>query len=254
MKLSEQTYLVRQALTRLWSSDRRMEPSPDALAVINAAFWAQSAIGRALLRRYHESRFDVSTLVEAALEQSPESPDDLICRVFESFLDSLNKKDASHDKRGGRQRPPAKRKYKPRPAPPVPPMPPAPPTLSVTALCGFCKAPIKLPRSKEFVLCCYKCGLELHGINEGGEAQLTVVEASIPGIPGTLAEAYKVIGLPISTSVDAVKDAYRRKLKLAHPDRFHGRTAHLQEIAARLTLALNLAFEMIKSNSLASTA
>jgi DnaJ-domain-containing protein 1 len=80
------------------------------------------------------------------------------------------------------------------------------------------------------------------------------VEASIPGIPGTLAEAYKVIGLPIYTSIDAVKNAYRRKLKLVHPDRFHERAAHLQEIAARLTLALNLAFEMIEASSLASMA
>ncbi|MBN2049635.1 MAG: J domain-containing protein [Spirochaetales bacterium] len=64
-------------------------------------------------------------------------------------------------------------------------------------------------------------------------------------IPETLRKDYETLGLPPGAPFDAVKKAYREKLRAYHPD-LHAAEAGKQREATEITQKLILAFRRIK--------
>ena len=64
--------------------------------------------------------------------------------------------------------------------------------------------------------------------------------------PVTLDEAYKLLGVSPSASLDEINKAYREKMSKSHPDKVSHLSEELQEKAVELTLKLNEAFDIIK--------
>jgi len=66
--------------------------------------------------------------------------------------------------------------------------------------------------------------------------------------PLTLNEAYKILGVKSSSSLDEISKAYKEKMIKSHPDKVSHLSHELQETAKELTLKLNEAFDLIKKN------
>jgi DnaJ-domain-containing protein 1 len=64
----------------------------------------------------------------------------------------------------------------------------------------------------------------------------------------TLDEAYKVLGVKNSSSLDEISKAYKEKMIMSHPDKVSHLSIELQEKAKELTLRLNDAFDLIKKS------
>ena len=64
----------------------------------------------------------------------------------------------------------------------------------------------------------------------------------------TLDEAYRILGVKSSSSMDEISKAYKDKMIKSHPDKVSHLSHELQEKAQELTLRLNNAFDLIKNS------
>ncbi len=64
----------------------------------------------------------------------------------------------------------------------------------------------------------------------------------------TLADAYKVLEINANTDIEAIKTAYKTKIKEYHPDKVQTMGKEIQEIANRKTKEINDAYNLIKKH------
>ncbi|OWY73156.1 hypothetical protein B7486_02055 [cyanobacterium TDX16] len=91
---------------------------------------------------------------------------------------------------------------------------------------------------------------ELRIIHETG-LSLGVKESEWPSIAEELGLAlddpWATLGVPRGASLDDIKTAYRRKISECHPDRFGQVPTEFQELATKITVNLQSAYERLKS-------
>lgn len=82
---------------------------------------------------------------------------------------------------------------------------------------------------------------------EGHRARLTAVQGR--AVPGALARAFRLLGVPPDASEEAVRVAYRRALNAHHPDKLQGRGASRAAVAQAQahTRAVRSAWETIRA-------
>ena len=66
----------------------------------------------------------------------------------------------------------------------------------------------------------------------------------------TLAEAYSVLGLPITASATEIKTGLHRAVAKWHPDRLDGMAEELRAWAAEKMARINAAYEVVRQSSL----
>ena len=62
----------------------------------------------------------------------------------------------------------------------------------------------------------------------------------------TLHDAYKILGIDSTASLEEIKKAYKDKIIKNHPDKVSHLSVELQEKARQLTVEINRAYELIK--------
>lgn len=80
---------------------------------------------------------------------------------------------------------------------------------------------------------------------EAREAYFRTQQAKPSGPPPKLAEAYKTLGLPFKAPFSEVKAAYKKLLKLHHPDK-HGSDPSAQKKATETSARINNAYRVIE--------
>ncbi|MCX7736399.1 MAG: DnaJ domain-containing protein [Candidatus Kapabacteria bacterium] len=61
-------------------------------------------------------------------------------------------------------------------------------------------------------------------------------------------KAYEILGLKKDASIDDIKSAYKQKIKDYHPDRVATLGEELRNLAAKKTIEINKAYELIKKH------
>mgnify|MGYP000451114769 CR=1 FL=1 len=64
----------------------------------------------------------------------------------------------------------------------------------------------------------------------------------------TLDRAYSILGLNRDATVEDIKTAYKQKMKDYHPDRVANLGEEIRDLAAKKTLEINKAYELIKKS------
>lgn len=64
----------------------------------------------------------------------------------------------------------------------------------------------------------------------------------------SLNEAYHILGLKHDATIDEIKSAYKQKIKDYHPDRVANLGDELKNLAAKKTVEINQAYDLIKKH------
>ncbi len=79
------------------------------------------------------------------------------------------------------------------------------------------------------------------GASQRGGAQSARHQAQVQAVY----QAYKLLGIPPTASVEKIKSAYREKIRLVHPDKVASESPAQQESAKRKAQEINMAYEVL---------
>jgi len=75
---------------------------------------------------------------------------------------------------------------------------------------------------------------------------MTNIDEKLPDLPEKILEAFRVFGLPVTSSWEQIRETYRRLIQVWHPDRMHD-NQKLRDFAEARLKEINLAYESLRS-------